>query len=179
MPKPGMQNYCKLCDSVWLPQINDRIRRGENARQIGDWLAEASKGALKFSRETLYKHRDNTGGHHITDTVPAADMPIIPPGQQAITVANVPERTNDDLLGKVRDIAFADLEANPSQVTLKMGLEAVKILEGRKQQKTNVMVLAKIFTGQANPRTSEESIEGEFTEMPAAPAQIEEIASGD
>jgi hypothetical protein len=176
MTKPGMAGYCKLCASQWLPDINRMLAEKLSSAKIERWVKEASKGTLSFNRQTLYAHRDNRGGHHHVDV--DAPATIQPGPSTPVDVHSVSEVTNDDLLGKVRDLAFADLEQNPAQVTLKMGLEAVKILESRKQSKANVLVLAKVFT-RSLPRTSE-MIEGEFTEVSAQPApQLEEIASGD
>lgn len=164
--KPGMSGYCKLCDSQFLPQINERIRRGENARQVADYLREVSKGQLTFARQTFYQHRDNAGGRHITDAeAPAPTAPASPSGE-------VKPVSNDQFLERIRDLAFAHhLEPEDARVDLKTGLAAVKILEERKQQKGNVLVLARIFTGQI-PTKSSETIEGEFRELPAEPAQI-------
>lgn len=152
MPTSG----CKICQSVYLSGVNQKLREGWNAGQIREWIKEVSGGKLLFHRQTLYSHRDNAGGQHIlNDVKPLPDAPL---GEVEVVPV-----TNDEFLENIRDLAAAGVKLNPGQATLKMGLEAVKILEARKQNKIDVLVLARILTGQPS---SAPMIEGEYREVP-------------
>lgn len=170
MSRPGQEKYCKLCASVYLPQINERLRRGDNAGQIARFVRELSASKFTFTRQTLYAHRDNRGGYHILGVDEAKEKVESRPEEKG----EVRPVTNDRFLERIRDLAFKqNLEDPDAHVDLKTGLAAVKILEERKNPKIKTLVLAQVFTGQL-PQQSSDVIEGEFRELPATPAQIEE-----
>lgn len=172
----GNKGFCKLCVSKYLPDINRMLDDGLNAREIGDWVAAASAGKLVFARQTLYAHRDNHGGLHKRSVkAPVNRVDPGPRGEDAST-GPAPKSSNDDYLEFIRDHSMQELRENPALITPKMGMEAVKILEARKAQNANVIVLARILTNQiAAPAASDEIVVGEYTELetsPAAPLEI-------
>ena len=175
MVRPGEKGYCKLCASKWLPDINRQLDEGWNAREISTWVSEASKGALTFNRQTLYAHRDNVDGHHKRS---ASDVPPEPPSTSQSEGsapsgrrAAAPKSSNDEFLDFVRDHSLSELKENPSLITPRMGLEAVKILEARRAPTVQHLVLARVLTNQIAPAASPaEIVEGEYRELPAPPA---------
>jgi hypothetical protein len=182
MPRPGLKGYCKLCRSRWLPDINRMLTEGWKTPQIQAWLLEASKGALTFNRQTLYAHRDNVGGHHKVSATESPESPSTPPSEGSPRSPRgepAPKSTNDEFLEFIRDHGMAELRENPHQITPRMAMEAVKILEARKGQQTNVLVLARVLTNQIQP-SNPEIVVGEYTEVspPAEVARIETEETG-
>lgn len=178
MSRRGLKGYCKLCSSKYLPDINRQLDEGWNAREILEWVTAASKGALTFNRQTLYAHRDNVGGQHkraATAPAPPASSgsgqaPPSDPGSPA------PQTTNDEFLEFIRDQGMAVLREDPAQITPKMAMEAVKILEARKSQQTNVLVLARVLTNQIEASPSNpEIVVGEYTEVSPPGAAVPRI----
>lgn len=183
--RPGLKGYCKLCSSKWLADINRQLDDGWNSREIISWVAEASKGALTFNRQTLYAHRDNVGGHHKRAAAAAPVSPSTPqtpsstprdPGSPA------PKSSNDEFLEFIRDHGMAELRENPEQITPKMAMEAVKILEARKATQVHHLVLARVLTNQIEAPASPpaEIVVGEYREIaaPTEPIGIAENAEG-
>jgi hypothetical protein len=179
MSRPGLKGYCKLCSSKYLADINRQLDEGWNSREIISWVSEASKGALTFNRQTLYAHRDNVNGTHKRAAAAAPVSPSTPPTTEppGDPGSPAPKSSNDEFLEFIRDHSMAELKENPSLITPRMGMEAVKILEARKQGVTNVLVLARVLTNQieAPASTPNEIVVGEYRELPAPPTSDEGI----
>lgn len=174
MSRPGLKGYCKLCSSKYLADINRQLDEGWNAKEIASWVSEASKGALTFNRQTLYAHRDNVGGHHKRAAAAAPVSPSTPQteGKPPDPGSAAPKSSNDEFLEFIRDHGMADLRENPGQVTPRMAMEAVKILEARKHAPTNVLVLARVLTNQIEaPASPPEIVVGEYREIAAPPVE--------
>lgn len=152
---------CKLCRSDLLSAINTKIRAGETEVKIKTW---ASSAGLTFHRQTFYKHRDFL----LSDKTKEVRGILRERGAGSIRSV-----TNDEYLEAIRDRAMASVEA-ADFLPVKDGLAAVKIMESRKQGNTNILVLARILTGQV-PRVetaaAPPAIEGSFVDVTA---QLEE-----
>jgi hypothetical protein len=177
----GLKGYCKLCASKYLADINRQLDEGWNAREIATWVSEASKGALTFNRQTLYAHRDNVNGTHkrsvATVQSPAEnERPPRDPGSAA------PKSSNDEFLEFIRDHGMEELRENPSLITPRMAMEAVKVLEARRAPTVHHLVLARVLTNQIEAPAAAsppEIVVGEYRELPAPPAEgIAENAEG-
>lgn len=170
MPRPGLKGYCKLCSSKYLADINRQLAEGWNSKEILTWVSEASKGALTFNRQTLYAHRDNVGGHHKTAATAAPVSPSTPQSNEQGSPRDpgspAPKSSNDEFLEFIRDHGMAELRENPQQITPKMAMEAVKILEARKATQVHHLVLARVLTNQIEAKPSNpEIVVGEYTEL--------------
>lgn len=173
MSRPGLKGYCKLCSSKWLADINRQLDEGWNAREIIEWVSEASKGALTFNRQTLYAHRDNVGGHHKRAGVAAPVSPSTPSTPTREPGDPAPKSSNDEFLEFIRDHGMVELRDNPGLISPKMAMEAVKILEARRAPTVHHLVLARVLTNQiaeAPASPPAEIVVGEYRELPAPPA---------
>jgi hypothetical protein len=169
MTARGLKGYCKVCQSRWLPDVNRMLDEGLSAAKINDWLAVASKNTFSMNRQTLYAHRDNRGGTHHRDSAPTPK----PPSEQATGAAPrepgapAPKSSNDEFLEFIRDHGMDELRQNPDQITPRMAMEAVKILEARRAPTVHHLVLARVLTNQiaAPAASAPEIVEGEYREL--------------
>ena len=134
----GKQGYCKLCSFAEVDAVNDRLKRGWNARQVNDFLKQYG---IQVNRQTVYAHKD-----HITapadKVVAAADKARMQPA--------IRNATTD--------------QQNPDEITIDHALKAASILSQKKEKGTNVFLLmAKVITGN-KPQLIVEGVAEEYHE---------------
>jgi hypothetical protein len=134
----GKQGYCKLCSFAEVDAVNDRLKRGFNARQVNDFLRQYG---MQVNRQTIYAHKDHIT--HPADKVVAA-------AEKARMNPVIKNATTDQFLEAIKDIGFRRAQQNPDEVTVDHALKAASILSQKKENGTNVFLLmAKVITGNA------------------------------
>lgn len=150
----GRRGSCKLCESTLRDGINKLIEDGWNAKQVKEWTSPLG---LTFDRQTFYAHKE-----HIT-------APIITAVEKARKDPAIKPKTNREFLEMIRDLGAARAIENPDEVTIDQALNAVKVMEGKREGRESIAVLlAKVVTRELPSNTeSAEVVVGEFRELEA------------
>jgi len=148
----GKQGYCKLCSFAEVDAVNDRLKRGWNARQVNDFLKQYG---IQVNRQTVYAHKE-----HIT----APADKVVAAAEKARMQPVIKNATTDQFLEAVKDIGFLRAQQNPDEITIDHALKAASILSQKKEKGTNVFLLmAKVITGN-KPQVIVEGVAEEYHE---------------
>lgn len=124
--KPG---FCVVCSCEWLKDIEKRYKpkeaggQGMSAAALNRWLFETH--GIRFDRNTLYKHRDE----HMS----SPERRLVAVVEKRRAAGGLIPTTDESFLDAIRDLAHANMQANPDAVSIKDGISAVQVKAQRKQ----------------------------------------------
>ena len=152
----GKQGFCKLCsirDAQAQLDLDQHIRDGWNAGQVGRWLK--SRYEITATRQTIYSHQDHV--KHPRDRLVTA---VQRTQQRALSTR--PVASNEQFLEAIRDIGYQRAMDNPEEVTVDQSIKAASILAGSKRSGGEItLILARVSLGDYAP----DVIEGEVVEV--------------
>lgn len=151
----GQPGYCAVCDTKIVNEANAKLKAGNKIAFVARW---AEGKGVKLHRTTWYRHVEHMRS--------GRDKVV----QVARTVREMDKMTrvtNTEFLEAVRDIGYANAQADPESVNLGHALKAVQIMESTKDKGRDVLViLARAMTGNdIAPMLPPPVEEGEYEEL--------------
>lgn len=152
---PGARKagYCTLCASPAAEVFIKGARDGWNAKKA---QTVGENYGLQFTRQLWYKHAAHAKGGELMVIQAAKAV-------QAAGAASIKKTSNKDFLEAVRDLGMQRALNNPDEVTVRDAIDAVKVLEARKDKRSDQLNILVQFTVGAPPPV--QVIEGEAVEV--------------
>ena len=150
----GQTGYCSVCDTPIVGEVKARMESGQSMAHIQRW---AETKGVRLHKTTWLRHKAHV--------VAGRDRVV----QYARTVREADKLTrvtNTEFLESVRDIGYANVQDDPSSVSLAHALKAVQIMETTKERPRDfLLVIARVLMGESPAQIGPPVEEGEYKEI--------------